>query len=93
MFLKVRVRPERLNEKAPDLAFELPDNTPVIRLELIATVYFKEGYLLENKQKVMECFARFKEEFGQYQKVQQQKKARPANDSVSKIAIAGRPGS
>ncbi|MBB3238531.1 hypothetical protein FHW68_000003 [Pseudomonas sp. Tn43] len=57
---------ERLNEKAPDLAFDLPDNTPVIRLGLIATVYFKEGYLLESKQKVMECFARFKEDFGQY---------------------------
>lgn len=57
---------EELICQAPDLAFELPDNTPVVRLGLIGTVYFKAGYLLENKKKVMECFERFKEEFGQY---------------------------
>src|SRR5471030_1633314 len=61
---------EKLTKQAPDLVFELPDNTPVVRLGLIATVYFKEGYLLENKKKVMECFDRFKKEFRQHLKWQ-----------------------
>ncbi|MGR6740009.1 type VI immunity family protein [Pseudomonas chlororaphis] len=61
---------EKLIYQAPNLTFELPDNTPVVRLGLIATVYFKEGYLLESKKRVMECFDRFKEEFGQYLKGQ-----------------------
>ncbi|AZE48867.1 hypothetical protein C4K04_3195 [Pseudomonas chlororaphis] len=61
---------EKLTEQAPDLTFELPDNTPVVRLGLIVTVYFKEGYLLDSKKKVMECFTRFKDEFGQHLKGQ-----------------------
>lgn len=61
---------EKLTKQAPDLVFELPDNTPVVRLGLIATVYFKKGYLLKNKKRVMECFDRFKEEFGQHLKGQ-----------------------
>lgn len=61
---------EKLTHYAPDLAFELPHNTPVVRLGLIATVYFKEGYLLESKKRVMECFDRFKEEFDPHLKGQ-----------------------
>ncbi|QAY93459.1 type VI immunity family protein [Pseudomonas sp. ACM7] len=61
---------EKLTKQAPNLAFELPDNTPVVKLGLIATVYFKEGYFLESKKNVMECFDRFKEEFGQHLKGQ-----------------------
>lgn len=61
---------EKLTHQASDLTFELPDSTPVIRLGLIATVYFKEGYSLESKKKVMECFERFNEEFGQHLKGQ-----------------------
>ncbi|MGZ7458325.1 type VI immunity family protein [Pseudomonas sp. Ma2-10] len=61
---------EKLIDQAPNLAFEMSDNTPVVRLGLIATVYFKEGYLFESKQKVLECFDRFKEEFGQHLKGQ-----------------------
>lgn len=59
---------EKLQERAPDLAFELPDGTPVVKLGLIVTLYFKEGYTLENKQKVMECFTRFHKEFGSHLK-------------------------
>ena len=61
---------EKLSEQAPDLTFELPDNTPVVRLGLIATLYFKEGYSLQSKRNVMQCFTRFKEEFGQHLKGQ-----------------------
>lgn len=55
---------EKLKERAPDLEFELPDGTPVVKLGLIVTLYFKEGYTTESKQKVMECFTRFHQEFG-----------------------------
>lgn len=54
---------EKLAERAPDLAFELPDGTPVVKLGLIATLYFKEGYTLDTKRKIDECFARFYDEF------------------------------
>lgn len=54
---------EKLKERAPDLEFELPDGTPVIKLGLIVTLYFKEGYTAESKQKVVECFEHFYEQF------------------------------
>ncbi|MFJ5237734.1 type VI immunity family protein [Pseudomonas neuropathica] len=63
-------RLEKLSENAPDLSFELPDGTSVVRLGLIVTLYFKDGYTLQCKQAVMQCFARFKEEFGQHLKGQ-----------------------
>ncbi|GAD64941.1 hypothetical protein [Aquipseudomonas alcaligenes] len=50
---------EKLTKHAADLAFELPDGTPVVKLGLIATLYFKEGYTAESKQRVAECFERF----------------------------------
>ena len=58
----------KLKECAPNLEFELPDGTPVVKLGLIVTLYFKEGYTLESKQKVMECFTRFHKEFGTHLK-------------------------
>lgn len=54
---------EKLTKHAPDLAFELPDGTPVVKLGLIATLYFREGYTAERKRRVVECFERFYEEF------------------------------
>lgn len=54
---------KKLTERAPDLAFELPDGTPVVKLGLIVTLYFKEGYTLTTKRKIDECFTRFYEEF------------------------------
>uniref|UniRef100_UPI000465B7AC type VI immunity family protein n=1 Tax=Pseudomonas syringae TaxID=317 RepID=UPI000465B7AC len=54
---------EKLAERAPDLAFELPDGTAVVKLGLIITLYFKEGYTLETKLKIDECFAKFYEHF------------------------------
>ncbi|NQD95288.1 DUF3396 domain-containing protein [Pseudomonas sp. CrR25] len=54
---------EKLKEQVPDLEFELPDGTPVVKLGLIVTLYFKEGYTTESKQKVVECFERFYGEF------------------------------
>jgi len=54
---------EKLAQQAPSLEFELPDGTPVIRLGLVATLYFKEGYTTAVKEKIVECFERFYEEF------------------------------
>ncbi|PQP03955.1 hypothetical protein C5612_12030 [Pseudomonas frederiksbergensis] len=54
---------EKLDQQAPDLAFELPDGKPVVRLGLILTLYFKQGYTSETKENVLECFRRFYEEY------------------------------
>ncbi|HEC50552.1 hypothetical protein LCGC14_0443290 [marine sediment metagenome] len=54
---------EKLAQQAPGLEFELPDGTPVIRLGLVATLYFREGYTTAVKEKIVECFERFYEEF------------------------------
>jgi len=61
---------ERLQERAPDLEFELPDGTPVVKLGLIATFYFKDGYTVASKQRIAQCFERFHEEFKAYLKWQ-----------------------
>jgi hypothetical protein len=53
---------EKLEQQAPDLTFELPDGKPVVRLGLILTLYFKQGYTSGTKAKVLECFRRFYEE-------------------------------
>lgn len=65
---------EKLQERAPDLEFELPDGTPVVKLGLIATLYFKEGYTSERKQRIVECFERFHEEFKPHLKWQAAKR-------------------
>ncbi|WP_247842291.1 type VI immunity family protein [Pseudomonas sp. MWU12-3103b] len=85
---------EKLTERAPDLMFELPDGTPVVRLGLIVTLYFKEGYTLQSKQAVMQCFARFKEEFGQHLKGQFDDRYKKLTDAsfdkkISKILETG----
>lgn len=54
---------EKLAQQAPGLEFELPDGAPVIRLGLASTLYFKEGYTTAVKEKIIECFERFYEEF------------------------------
>ncbi|UCO98908.1 DUF3396 domain-containing protein [Metapseudomonas lalkuanensis] len=54
---------DKLKDQTPNLEFELPDGTPVVKLGLIATLYFREGYTTERKQRVVECFERFYKEF------------------------------
>ncbi|WJV26632.1 MULTISPECIES: DUF3396 domain-containing protein [Pseudomonas] len=54
---------EKLDQQAPDLVFELPDGKPVVRLGLILTLYFKQGYTSETKENVLGCFRRFYEEY------------------------------
>ena len=85
---------EKLTKHAADLAFELPDGTPVVKLGLIATLYFKEGYTAESKQRVAECFERFYKEFAPHLKGQyfgRYKKLTPSNfgKSCSHILATG----
>ena len=54
---------EKLEQQAPDLAFELPDGKPVVKLGLILTLYFKHGYTSDTKEKILECFRRFYKEY------------------------------
>lgn len=86
---------EKLKERAPDLEFELPDGTPVVKLGLIVTLYFKEGYTTESKKKVVECFERFYKEFvgqlrGQY--FERYKKITSTNYEKSRIKILSSEG-
>jgi hypothetical protein len=77
---------EVLAEKAPSLAFELEDGTPVVKLGLIVSLYFSEGYSAEVKQRVVECFARFKNEFGHLLKGQFNKNYKKfSSDGFEKI--------
>ncbi|MBI0557615.1 hypothetical protein F6Q06_24820, partial [Pectobacterium parmentieri] len=42
------------------------DNNDVVvtRLGLSITLFFKQGYTLEKRQKILACFQRFRDEFG-----------------------------
>lgn len=61
---------KNLENRAEDLSFELSDGTPVVKLGVIATLYFKNGYTAEVKTSVMDCFRAFHEEFGVHLKGQ-----------------------
>lgn len=54
---------EILAAQAPNLEFELADRTPVVKLGLIATIYFCGGYTSDSKKRAMQCFERFKKEY------------------------------
>jgi hypothetical protein len=55
---------DTLKQHAPDLEIENTQGQPVVKLGLIATLYFREGYTAERKQRVVACFERFYKEFG-----------------------------
>ncbi|KTC03162.1 DUF3396 domain-containing protein [Pseudomonas syringae] len=72
---------KKLEERAPDLSFELPDGVPVVRLGLITTLYFKQGYTQETKRKIDECFTRFYEEFKPFLKGMVYRRQRKLTDA------------
>lgn len=78
---------DKLKEQTPNLEFELPDGTSVVKLGLIITLYFKDGYTTESKQKVIECFERFYEEFKYHLKWQVYKRDKKLNDTNFKKTI------
>ncbi|MFJ2536464.1 hypothetical protein [Pseudomonas sp. NPDC087614] len=55
---------KNLENRAKDFSYELPDGTPVVKLGVIATLYFKEGYTAGKKLKIIDCFRKFNDEFG-----------------------------
>lgn len=73
-----------LNDQAPDLTLEQPDGTQVIKLGLIATLYFKEGYSLEKKNKIDECFARFYKEFEPHLKTMVYRRRKNLRETASR---------
>jgi hypothetical protein len=85
---------ENLLATAPNLAFELPSGMSVVKLGVIATIYFKQSYTTAKKLKVMECYRAFYEEFGMHLKGHIQdgyQKLTPANfeKTVARIAKSG----
>ncbi len=54
---------KKLVAQAPAVEVTLDDGTPVVKLGLIVTLYFKEGYTQASKQQVVSCFERFYSEF------------------------------
>ncbi len=42
------------------------DGLTVSRLGLSITLFFKQGYILEKKQRILACYQRFREEFGSH---------------------------
>lgn len=85
---------KNLENRAEDLSFELSDGTPVVKLGVIATLYFKGGYTTDVKIAVMDCFRAFYQEFGVHLKGQikdKHSKLTPQNfeKTVEKIIRTG----
>lgn len=75
---------ETLKQHAPDLEIENAQGQPVVKLGLIATLYFREGYTAERKQRVVECFERFYEAFADTLKWQVGERFQKLTPSASK---------
>ncbi|MDB5980551.1 MAG: hypothetical protein JWQ69_1566 [Pseudomonas sp.] len=53
----------RLAHQAADLTINSEHGDPAVRLGLITTLYFKQGHTAHIKQRLEECFVRFRDEF------------------------------
>ncbi|NRN29166.1 DUF3396 domain-containing protein [Photorhabdus heterorhabditis] len=56
----------QLRSKLTSFLFINGDGLTVSRLGLSITLFFKQGYTLEKKQRILACYRRFREEFGTY---------------------------
>ncbi|OCQ51483.1 hypothetical protein Ppb6_03334 [Photorhabdus australis subsp. thailandensis] len=56
----------QLRSQLTSFLFLNADGLTVSRLGLSITLFFKQGYTLEKKQRVLACYRRFREEFGTY---------------------------
>ncbi|PWD61797.1 type VI immunity family protein [Pectobacterium parmentieri] len=54
----------QLAQHAPEFTFTDNNDVVVTRLGLSITLFFKQGYTLEKRQKILACFQRFRDEFG-----------------------------
>lgn len=66
----------RLADQAENFALNSIQGLPIVRLGLIATLYFKRGDTAEIKSRVTDCFSRFRKEFRCYLSCQLYKKQR-----------------
>ncbi|WP_145476392.1 type VI immunity family protein [Yersinia similis] len=53
-----------LEKRVPEFTFTDNNDVVVTRLGLSITLFFKQGYTLEKREKILACFRRFREEFG-----------------------------
>ncbi len=54
----------RLKSQLADFTFTNGDGLTVSRLGISITLFFKQGYTQEKKQRILTCYRRFREEFG-----------------------------
>ncbi len=54
----------QLRSKLTAFLFINGDGLTVSRLGISITLFFKQGYTLEKKQRILACYRRFREEFG-----------------------------
>ncbi len=53
----------RLKSQRVDFTFTNSDGLTVSRLGISITLFFKQGYTLEKKHRILACYRRFREEF------------------------------
>ncbi|CNG31554.1 type VI immunity family protein [Yersinia similis] len=53
-----------LEQRVPEFTFTDNNDVVVSRLGLSITLFFKQGYTQEKREKILACFSRFREEFG-----------------------------
>ncbi len=56
----------QLRSQLTSFLFSNADGLTVSRLGLSITLFFKQGYTQEKKQRILACYRRFREEFGTY---------------------------
>ncbi|MFS7158594.1 MULTISPECIES: type VI immunity family protein [Serratia] len=52
-----------LEQRVPEFTFTDNNDVVVSRLGLSITLFFKQGYTLEKREKILACFSRFRDEF------------------------------
>ncbi|CAI2040240.1 Protein of uncharacterised function (DUF3396) [Serratia fonticola] len=53
-----------LEQRVPEFTFTDNNNVVISRLGLSITLFFKRGYTVEKRERILACFSRFREEFG-----------------------------
>ncbi|WP_081375817.1 type VI immunity family protein [Serratia fonticola] len=52
-----------LEQRVPEFTFTDNNDVVISRLGLSITLFFKQGYTLEKREKILACFSRFRDEF------------------------------
>ncbi|QXH45348.1 DUF3396 domain-containing protein [Pseudomonas xanthosomatis] len=54
---------EKIKQELDNLEFDSSEGVPVVRLGVVVTLYFRNGYIPEVIERIAGCFKRFSEEF------------------------------